>query len=585
MKEIFEKLFKHKLASSESSKVVNRIYKLIEINMKLFDTNNKYYDILETVYNDNLNARNQFLVELRMFLERIETEDIKKERFFESLTEYERYLIDIINNIKSVPLLQSLITDNIGTCIIGANGVGKTTMVSDLKDNTLTNLVIIPADKPLNFKKITYPFDPEELNIDKVIGNLQLKIQGKEKYTYPYNTNEYFISNIMYNIIEHHSICLDNNCKDNSIFVKIKTIWEKLYPEIILDKRIQYKDFTFSKNGSAPYYFNSLSDGERSSLLFLMVILSIDEPRIFVIDEPESHLNIALCNELWREILKIKEGSKFIFISHQNEFVASHDNIDLIWCKEYIDNNSYNVELVEKNEVLPKELLVSLLGTKKPVLFCEGEYTSIDYRLYSLLYESEYLVKPVGGHTNVINFTEAYNNLNFNQAFGIIDRDERDIENIDFLNKKNIHVLPCNEVEILFLHKELMEFTELNNSYYTELYDLVIERKNEIILKNIKKKIERHFNTNSITEMKDTRLFKKEFVNLYSKINIDKMYNEFDKYLQQIVEDSNYSELLKICSLKNELDLKLPSKFFEDCLKNIAENKEYQKQLKLIINL
>lgn len=583
--ELKNKLFKHNLANIESSKIVNSIFKELANNEYLFDEQNKYYSILEVIYLENINAKSQFLIELERFVNSLNGNDVDSIFYTEKLMEYKNMIVTIINNIKSVPLLQSLITENIGTCVIGANGVGKTTMISDLKKNKLSNLIVIPADKPLHHKKSSSAFNPDELDTIKLLQNLNLKHSDKPIHSYFGNNNEYFISNMMTNIIDQHVKCLDEGDINNSIFIKIEKIWNKLYPEIKIKKRIQYRDFSFSKNESGEYFFNSLSDGERVSLLYLFITLSVENPSIFVVDEPESHLNIALCNDLWSEILKIKSDCKFIFISHQNQFIASHANLDLIWCKNYESTEVFDVKRIDNNHILPKELMVNLLGTQKTTIFCEGEYTSLDYKLYSAVLGEKFSIKPVGGHSNVINYTIAFNDLNYGNAIGIIDRDEREENDIEILKKKNVYVLPCNEVEMIFLHKELEQYTGLNEEYYDLFYKKLNTEKEKIILKYIKKKIKLYFENNSVIEEYDFQKFKKEYDNWKSEINVDELYEYYNNKIEEIVSQKDYCEFLKICSIKKANKLDLNNNFYEEQLSKLIIDDEYKSDIRKIIDI
>ena len=231
---------------------------------------------------------------------------------------------------------------------------------------------------------------------------------------------------------------LDNNeLSESSKLDEVKKIWKRIFPEIEIFTESGKRILEFSKNRSEKYPFNQLSDGERSALYYILLICLFEKESLIIVDEPETQLNIALCNKLWDILLEEREESKFVLISHNTDFIISRVHSDIIWCKNYDVNNKENNEFIkiENNDTLPKDLIVSLLGSKKEkIVFCEGvnregKTKKYDYRMYNLLYSDEYFVKPVEGHLSVIEYTKAYNKLKeeleiySKEAYGIIYRD------------------------------------------------------------------------------------------------------------------------------------------------------------------
>ena len=138
------------------------------------------------------------------------------------------------------------------------------------------------------------------------------------------------------------------------------------------------------------------------------------------------------------------------------QFAASHGNIDKVWIKEF-DGQNWLFERITKEE-LPEELTLEILGSRKPVLFVEGERNSYDYQLYSELYPN-YHVIPCGGCSQVIARTRAFRKSNMLHdclVYGLIDRDYRSENEIESLKKDGIYILDVAEVENLFLVEELI---------------------------------------------------------------------------------------------------------------------------------
>lgn len=139
-------------------------------------------------------------------------------------------------------------------------------------------------------------------------------------------------------------------------------------------------------------------------------------------------------------------------------FAASHSGSDKIWVKDY-NNERWNIEILQNHE-LPEDLLFEILGSRKNVLFVEGERNSYDTKLYRLLYPNFHVI-PCGSCFQVISRTKAFRNvetLHHFRVYGIIDRDFRSPREIEEYKKDHIYVLSVAEIENLFLTEEIIRF-------------------------------------------------------------------------------------------------------------------------------
>lgn len=140
------------------------------------------------------------------------------------------------------------------------------------------------------------------------------------------------------------------------------------------------------------------------------------------------------------------------------EFAEYHTDSDRIWVKSY-DGKTWQYEIIPKDQEMPSALQLEVLGSRRSVLFVEGTRTSLDYRLYSLLFP-EYLVVPCGSCQKVIEQTISFrnnSNLHHVEVYGLIDRDRRSQGQLEELRMRGINVLPVAEVENLFLLDEVMQ--------------------------------------------------------------------------------------------------------------------------------
>lgn len=562
---------------------------------------------------DNLFLDNNFSIDINLNIllkGLLENEDeliyFKLPKLFNEL---EKLFDESITLFKVEIILSSIITEKQNTIIVGQNGVGKSELLKKLRETNLKNCFIIPANKYLYIDSENLNKYIDENEIENKIKNQKFKDLGCNLYSTDDGKSlfSYLVSFYVSNNCQKKA---DKNPPEISKLDKVKEIWKKIFPEIEIFTESGNRLLEFSKNRSKKYSLNQLSDGERSILFYLLIMVLIPEKSLIIIDEPETHLNIALCNKLWDYILEEKKENKFIFISHNKDFIKSRTDSDIIWCKNYDINNDKNNKFIkiEKNDILPRDLIVSLLGSKKEkILFCEGKdregkAKEYDYAIYNLLYSDEYFVKPVEGHLSVIEYTKAYNELkeklemNSKEAYGIIDRDCLNNEEVQKLRSKNIIVLPANEIEMLMLHEKILEYYLQPHHENKEIKDKIeefkeafknklLERKDKVILNYVRSKCNKIFENRRIENFKTISELENSKNKIFNEIDLEKFQNELEIELEKIISEINYEEMLRVCSLKNEI-IRTPKvggiidREYEEypmkCLNVIKKNKELQ---------
>lgn len=238
----------------------------------------------------------------------------------------------------------------------------------------------------------------------------------------------------------------------------VKEIWESILPHrelIIGGLRIE------TKTGDTPegvYNSSEMSDGERVIFYLIGQCLAAPADAIIIIDEPELHLHKSVRAPLWDQIEKARSDCFFVYLTHDVDFASSMREATKVWLKSY-DGTRWDWDLISQDDTIPEELLLEVLGSRKPVVFVEGAYGSLDSALYSSVL-ANYLVKPVGSCSQVIQTVKALKaNSQFHrlEVFGIIDRDRRVPAEIQKLEQDSIFVLSVAEVENLFCTKEILE--------------------------------------------------------------------------------------------------------------------------------
>ena len=517
---------------------------------------------------------------------------------------YETNLPQILEDFKAIKLFSFISKVDSTTVIIGANGAGKSSLINELRKNSIDEMYVLPAQKLLYFMLNIQ----ERNNVTKekyISESKQVDIKIDTIDLYPFQI-ENSISNTFTKLItllvkDYTNIVTRRSRKEKdlplTLWDRVEYIWNQIFPEIKFELEPDDRVVKVEKNGSK-YSINGLSDGERCILFYIGSVLLAPENSYIVVDEPETFLNAAVYNELWDLLISERHDCQFIFASHNMDFVQSRTNATYIWCKKF--EAPYNLEYQKLDDSLnlPLKLLTEVSGTKKPILFCEGTKTSIDYQIYSKLFSEFCFVKPVQGHKQVIQYTKAYNKLkksHGNEAYGIIDYDWMDGARIQNYKKKNIFVLPFNEIEMFLIDEEIVNYVlsddeEDKKQKIKKLRDTVIglciTNKDKIIRIALKKKLDEFMEGNLIETREPTEDEARIFLeNLSEKFDITVTLENITKMVEDSIASSDFSTILKICNLKNEIigskEIKeIVSNLKEKSLSSIALDNDLQKKLR-----
>ena len=387
-----------------------------------------------------------------------------------------------------------------------------------------------------------------------------------------------------------------NDEKPLTLFDKTKQLWNAIFPYNNLIFKAGKLYLEPEEQIEQAYPAQQMSDGEKVVFYLIASVLFAPENAIFLIEAPEIHLHHSIKLKLWDELERSRKDCSFVYITHDIDFTSSRSNAHQIWIKGYdIDKKAFDYEHIQNDAALPEEVLFELLGSRKPVLFIEGDdMQSIDRRLYSAIFPN-YIVKPLGGCQKVIETTKSFNeqkHFHLLQAKGIVDRDRRTPEEIAHLRGQHIYVPEVAEVENLLMLEEIIKtvarwmlkneeqvFDQVKKTVI-KLFSDEIESQTILHSKNaIQKRLERVLNL---------KLRKKEELqnavgHIQEKIDVSHIYDAILAEFTQYVETDNYNGILRVYNQKGMLPqskvvalcgLNNKSSYLQLVLDIIAEGKE-----------
>lgn len=469
-------------------------------------------------------------------------------------------------------------TNNNSIIIIGANGSGKSKLGAWIEDQDTDIVHRIGAQRNLNFNpnlplsnydyaknKIIYGTDDED-TVKRRDKGVRWN-WGKSKTTKLIDDFDDVLAALiaMYNneISEYFKDCKDAE-KNNlvkpktplTVIDKLMEIWNSIFPQ----RNLLFEDSKFyaheGSKCSEKYSANQMSDGERSVLYLASQVLAIPENKTLVIDEPEIHLHGTIMNKLWESLEEYRSDCLFVYITHDTNFAAAHKNSEKIWIKSY-DGENWDLEKIISNE-LPEKLLFDILGSRKNILFVEGEESSFDTQLYSILYPDFFII-PCGGCMQVIMRTKSFKstqNIHNYNVYGIIDRDFRTEDEINRLEKDNIYTLKVSEVENLFIIEELINFladylaknfNDVNNNIKNYI---IKERFDNQIISQVKKNVVSQIKHDlSMAEISEINT-KESFINAIKNINVDSIYEDTLNAYKEASLSNDYKKVLEMFNEK-----------------------------------
>lgn len=508
-------------------------------------------------------------------------EDYEKDQFQFSIGSTIRSIQDSISGYEeranSYYFFRSIGFASKNVVVVGANGSGKSTLACNIK-NTLQRQdgIVIPAQKMIVLPTLTYI--PSLPSIKNTFAQTQKTIFDS-KITYHLNNN----SDIPYDVVRQQTSHIKDlfimlsaerananarcgNKTRNGGHATIEDALSTIDTVIeIWNELIEHRELVCNDNNELIIKYNEkeypayqMSDGERLILYLVSEVKLAPQNALIVVDEPELHLHKAILDKLWNRLEVLRPDCLFFYLTHDLQFAASRNAIKC-WIKSYDPDrrNKWEIIRVADNE-LPQELMLKLLGSRKKILFCEGNYDSIDYKLYTLLFP-KFMITPVESCKNVINYTRAFNQIKdkYAEAYGLIDRDFKEQKELDALKRDNVLFYNVAEVENVLLVDDLLKGMKEqfeSDADIEALKQKIIDKLSSDIKFQATRYVEHRiiYHLSSINGLKGHSIedVKNNFIKATSEIKPYEWFDERIKAIEDIVNRKDYTETLRIFNNK-----------------------------------
>jgi ABC-type Mn2+/Zn2+ transport system ATPase subunit len=361
-----------------------------------------------------------------------------------------------------------------GQCIfvLGANGTGKSSLMHAFYAAHHTAARRISAHRQTWFSSSSVTLSPEQKRqAETNIQNTDMATQARWKDDYSAQR----VNIAIYDLIDAENVrargiagAVDGGDIDAAKILSKKDAPIKLINELLRLSSIpieisvrQNEQVLASKSGSDPYSVAELSDGERNALLIAANVLTVVPGTLLLIDEPERHLHRSIISPLLTLLFAKRPDCAFIVSTH--DVLLPLDNPGartlLVRSCTYEGQNvsHWDIDLVPADAPIGDDIKKDILGSRRKVLFLEGDDHSLDKPLYSLIFPAVSVVAKAGCgevETAVAGIRGAPD-LHWVHAFGIVDNDRRAQTDIERLKALGIYAISVYTVESIYYHPEI----------------------------------------------------------------------------------------------------------------------------------
>ncbi len=566
--------------ASKQMEVITSIIK----NIKDDNIKSNYYSIFEELIENINNQQNYFIKGYNQSKNRL---DINVSPLLTIAKDSEK-LVEIVDFFDQLGYFDNNIV------IVGANGSGKTFLTKKFKEIITSKTgIVLPAQKMLvipSFEGVLNPTTTKEkiskLHTEQIDSRITYDASKTDSVPYHYMQSHgvefrVLLENLLSenNELVHKRYCLGKSggeidYHEKSNLDKTFEIWNFLieHRTIKCDNGINIM-LESSYNTINPYDIYQMSDGEKVVLYNIAHVIQAPQDGIIIVDEPEMFLHKTIINKLWDKLEQERPDCLFIYLTHDLDFASSRASSSKSWIKSFEynkirKNHKWELISIEDNEI-PEDLLMLILGSRKKILFCEGdESRSIDKKVFEILFPN-LTITPVKGCKKVIEYTKAYNDLpdRNHEAIGIIDKDFRDQTQLDRLKTNKIHSFQVAEIENLFLDRTFLNlFAEKYDHSRTLIQDIEqktikeLSDKKEMQVSNyVSSKINYYFSESHVSKGNDLLDIKKQYEEFTKEVDIDEWHRERTEFIDNIISNKNYDEAIKVFNDKGLV------KFVNEC--------------------
>lgn len=342
--------------------------------------------------------------------------------------------------------------------------------------------------------------------------------------------------------------------------------WEEVFPKNHL-LRATGKLLFSNDAGDEPFNALRLSDGEKAVLYYIGAVQYAMPGAVIFVDDPETFLHHSIMQALWNVIEAMRPDCTFVYNTHDIGFASSRIDNVCVWVRGFDPvAMAWDYETIDtESELFSGQLMYELVGSRKPVLFVEGDEThSIDNKFYPLIFP-EYTVKPLGSCNKVIETTRAFNGL---QSFhhldshGLVDRDRRDDKEVEYLRERKVFVPNVAEIENIFMLEGVISTVasyrrrdpvKVFAAVRSAVISMFKAQLKQQALQHVRHRVKRRVEVTVDRRFQSIGALEEHMTDLVNEINPRGLYESVCRDFHRYVQTSDYAAILKVFNEKSML--------------------------------
>ncbi|MEA3404270.1 MAG: AAA family ATPase [Pseudomonadota bacterium] len=354
--------------------------------------------------------------------------------------------------------------------MVGPNGTGKSTLMHMFTIQNNTNVRRITAHRQVWFNSDSVDLTPaSRIQTEQNITNIDRTEQSRWKDDYAQQRSQATI----FDLIDAENIDarkIAEAARDGNM-ESVASLALNQAPVAMMNDILRISNLHFqisidpasklvaTREGYPSFSIAELSDGERNALLIISNVLTAKENTLILLDEPERHLHRSIVSPLISTLLSYRNDCAFVISTHDVTLPHDQEHSSALLLRKYNHRpKSWVVDYVPSVEGLDENVAVAILGSRRTLLFVEGQISSLDLQLYQILYP-KITIKPLGSCIDVERVVKGIRESSENHwvsAFGVIDRDNRSDEECEQLFNEGIIPLNQYSVESLYYHPSVI---------------------------------------------------------------------------------------------------------------------------------
>lgn len=370
--------------------------------------------------------------------------------------------------------------------IAGENGTGKTYLLKYIQQNKVNQHVVEFAKNDNKLKNIS-AFNPKRNAARLLIEQAQRRV-GESVYTQKESALSEFLNKQIQDDelqtirpISEYLFMAYTECRDKDDLApteaarKVEEEYNEVLKKIFEDYAIEFQwdpskrkaDF-YIKKGGFSLGPNLLSSGENAIISLIFALFhSKDVTQVYLIDEPEVHLN-------WQLEEKLFEFLDWFATTHKRQLiVVTHSRVCFVdkflpKTKFLFWNTENKIEIAEypTNEIVNQLSgdIVKIIGgvtAKRKLVYVEDRAHECVLAKIDELLNLDLEIKQLGSREEVVKFSKALRKLNIENIHFLIDHDNKPKR--DYSETVNLIQLTKYCIENYFLDKEILSSIDRRN--------------------------------------------------------------------------------------------------------------------------